>query len=258
MARFTYKPEHLDFLRSHYPKMTIDELTGAFNSEFNLDKTAGQIKAATKNHSIKCGRKVGCRRLKAFTTEQMQFCVEKYKSLNVNQLTIAFNSKFGTDKTKSQIRAFLKNHGIKSGRTGHFSSDHVPHNKGVKGWQAGGRSIQTQFKKGHTPINHREVGSERINVEGYVEVKVSEPNVWKLKQRVIYEREVGPIGPGKSIRFRDGNKRNFEPSNLFQVSNSESMYLTLNSYMKLPESLRAPVINLSKLQSKINTLRSRD
>ncbi|MBJ6945602.1 HNH endonuclease signature motif containing protein, partial [Vibrio cholerae] len=68
-------------------------------------------------------------------------------------------------------------------------------------------------------------GSERVNVDGYVEIKVAEPKTWKLKQRVIYENEIGPIPDGYKVRFLDGDKTNFEPSNLVLVSSSENAFL---------------------------------
>lgn len=256
MPRFCYNAQHKDFLREWYPQKTLDELTHAFNVEFGVTLTKEQIRYAVKNHSIKSGRKTGSTRLRSFTTEQYQFCVEQYRKLPINALTQAFNNKFNTQKTVEQIRAFTRNHGIKSGRSGHFSKGQVPHNKGVKGWQAGGRAHETQFKKGCIPIGYRPLGSERINVDGYVEVKTAEPNVWELKQRVVYKREVGPIKPRHNIRFKDGNKQNFTPSNLLQVSNSESMYMTLNGYNEAPRELKDTVVALSKLQAKTNQLTS--
>ena len=35
---------------------------------------------------------------------------------------------------------------------------------------------RTWFKKGHIPANYRPVGSERVNADGYIEVKVADPN----------------------------------------------------------------------------------
>lgn len=257
MARFYYLSEHLDFLRVEYPKLSIEDLTAAFNARFGLSKTTEQIKAAVKNHSIKCGRKCGSSRLRAFTTEQRQFCVEQYKKLSLDALTKAFNRKFKTEKTTKQIRAFLRNQKIKSGRTGHFDVDHVPHNKGMKGWQAGGRSSETQFKKGRVAVNARPVGSERVNVDGYIEIKVAEPNVWEAKHRVIYEQAYGPIQPGFNIRFKDGDKTNLSLDNLFSVSNSTSMYMTHNGYADMPPELKETVYAISELQSKTSQRESK-
>ena len=52
-----------------------------------------------------------------------------------------------------------------------FQKGSVPPNKGKKVSPEVYSKIQpTMFKKGHSPVNHREVGSERINVYGYIEI----------------------------------------------------------------------------------------
>ena len=69
------------------------------------------------------------------------------------------------------------------------------------------------------PVNHKLVGSERINSkDGYIMIKVAEPNVWRLKQRVIWEEIHGPIPDDCVIRFLDGDKTNMDPENLVCVS----------------------------------------
>ncbi len=37
------------------------------------------------------------------------------------------------------------------------------------------------FEKGHISKNHKPIGSERINVAGYIEIKTAEPNKWELR-----------------------------------------------------------------------------
>lgn len=86
----------------------------------------------------------------------------------------------------------------------------------------------TMFAKGNVPPNHRPVGSERISKDGYIEVKVAEPNKWRLKQRVVYEEAKGKIPEGCTIIFLDGNKRNFDIDNLRCITRSELLYLNCN------------------------------
>lgn len=256
MPRFYYQPEHLDFLRKQYPLLTCDELTAAFNNEFGLNKTTSQIESTVSNHSIKSGRKKGSTRLRAFTIEQLQFCVEQYKKLTVAKLTVAFNKKFKTDKTHGQIRGLIKNQGIKSGRLGRFQKGHTPKNKGKKGFQAGGRSVETQFKKGQVSPRAMALGSERITVDGYIEVKIADPNIWLAKQRIVWEQHFGPIEPGHNIRFKDGNRLNLEPSNLVKVSNSEHIYMNQLGYGTAPDEVKDSLLLLAKCQSKVKQLES--
>ena len=64
---------------------------------------------------------------------------------------------------------------------------------------------ETTFKKGNRPHNYRPVGSERITVDGFVEIKVADPNKWDLKSRVIYQEKYGKIPKGYKIIYLDGN-----------------------------------------------------
>ena len=73
------------------------------------------------------------------------------------------------------------------------------------------------------PHNYRPVGSERINRDGYIEVKVADPKTWKTKHRIVWEAHHGEIPKGSIIVFRDGNKLNTDISNLALVSRGVSL-----------------------------------
>lgn len=253
--RFTYSKEHLAFIKKAFKKMSVKDLTSAFNAKFNLDKTEQQIRSAIKNNKFTCGRKQGeltKGKYRDYTDEQAKFIKAGYKKWDIAELTERFNAKFGTSKTFSQIRCFTRNHGITSGRTGFFQKGHVPFNAGTKGVM---KSNSGTFKKGNIPVNHKPVGSERVNVEGYIEIKIAEPNVWSLKQRVIYEKEHGPIPEGHNVRFRDANRLNCSIDNLFLVNNSENAFL--NQRYKLndqPEEFKDTYILLARIDAKSKSL----
>ena len=73
-----------------------------------------------------------------------------------------------------------------------------------------------------------EIRMARMSKDGYIEVKVAEPNKWRLKQRVVYEEAKGKIPEGCTIIFLDGNKRNLDIDNLRCVTRSELLYLNCN------------------------------
>ena len=66
--------------------------------------------------------------------------------------------------------------------------------------------------------NNKSVGTERVNEDDYVEVKVAEPNVWESKHLLIWKKEKGPIPKGHVVIFGDGNRHNFEINNLILIS----------------------------------------
>ena len=57
--------------------------------------------------------------------------------------------------------------------------------------------------------------------DGYIEVKVSEPNKWRLKQRVTWEQHNGPLKDGELVWFRDNDRLNCEIDNLMVVTRAQ-------------------------------------
>jgi hypothetical protein len=134
-----------------------------------------------------------------------------------------------------------------------FKKGQTPANKGKKISQYLSPELieklkVTQFKKGQMPHNKKPVGYERINADGYAEIKVSEPNVFKLKHRVLFEKENGPIPKGYNVQFADGNPLNFAPENLYLIHRSQQ--IRVNTIYNYPKD----VIKAIKLVSKLKKL----
>lgn len=112
------------------------------------------------------------------------------------------------------------------GASSRYKRGHKPHNTGVKGWQAGGRAGETQFKKGQRGSKWLPIGSERI-VDEILYRKVTDtgypPRDWKSVHSLIWIARNGPIPPGYIVIFDDGNKRNFDPGNLKLITRAENM-----------------------------------
>lgn len=158
-----------------------------------------------------------------------QFILDNYKGRYNQELADLFNQKFNTNITSRTIKSYKANNKLNSGLTGKFRKGQTPHNKGKKMPKEVYEKVKhTMFAKGNVPPNHRPVGSERISKDGYIEVKVAEPNKWRLKQRVVYEEAKGEIPEGCPIIFLDGNKRNFDIDNLRCITRSELLYLNCN------------------------------
>ncbi|MCY1215356.1 hypothetical protein D9M68_540840 [compost metagenome] len=102
-----------------------------------------------------------------------------------------------------------------TGQSGRFLAGQTSWNAGLKGWQAGGRSGETQFKKGRPAVeahNYQPIGTERINRDGYLERKVTDdPSIvpvrrWVPVHRLVWEATHGPIPPGHAVAFLPGRR----------------------------------------------------
>jgi hypothetical protein len=148
------------------------------------------------------------------------FIAEHNKGRSAKELTSLVNDTFKAFYTVEQIKNYRSRNHLDSGLTGRFKKGHTPHNKGKHTGSYPGM-VATQFKKGNTPKNHRPVGSERVNCDGYLERKIAEPNIWRQVHVLNWEAVNGPIPEGHVVIFKNGDKTNPEISNLLLVSRAE-------------------------------------
>lgn len=187
-----------------------------------------------------------------FTPEQAAYLKEHITGSTRKNLTGQFNKHFDLQLSLSQITAYLKNNGLKSGVDARFHSNQIPHNKGKKGT---GGWAPTQFKTGHKPHNHKPVGTERINTVGYVDVKIAEPNKWRAKHLWVWEEANGPVPKGHVVIFGDGNRHNFEPGNLILVSRKQLVVLNKNNLIQGDADLTRTGIAVADIYMKIAQLK---
>ena len=164
------------------------------------------------------------------------------------------NKKFDREFTFELVKNAIGRYKLNTGFNGRFKKGNVPANKGQKGVCAKGAE-KGWFKKGQVSINHKPVGSERTDLDGYTLIKVAEPNKWKLKHRVIYEKAYGPIPPNMAVIFLDRNKRNFNINNLALVSREELAIINKNNFIKENAALSRAGVNVAKIKNKINKLK---
>lgn len=130
-----------------------------------------------------------------------------------------------------------------SGKAYRFPKGHVPVNKGKKQSdymtpEAIDRTKKTRFKKGNRPLSYKPVGSKRITRDGYIEVKVEDPNIWKLQHRIVWEKHFGKIPSGMNVQFKDGNSQNCNPENLYIISRADQLRNENSFHAKYPESIK--------------------
>lgn len=100
-----------------------------------------------------------------YSQEHIQFIAANIAGRSYKELTGQFNMHFGLDQSiESIIRIAWKN-GLRNGI---------------------GTGKETRFKQGNKPWNYKPVGTERINTEGYVDVKIADPRTWKQKHILIW------------------------------------------------------------------------
>lgn len=190
-----------------------------------------------------------------YTEEENEFIRKYHEGLTGKELTYLFNQKFGTDISVNALMRYktvrMKLKGAK--KTGRFLKGSIPWNKGLKGWQKVKPS--NLFKKGNLPKQTRPIGDERVIQNGFVEVKVGMPRVWKLKHHVIYEKYHNEkIGRWDKVIFLDGNKRNFDIGNLKKISNSEQSFLANAKLLgNNPENNKTALL-LAKLTSTVKRI----
>ncbi len=138
--------------------------------------------------------------------------------------------------------------GHESGIATRFQKGNGSWNKG-KAFVAGGRSTETQFASGHLPHNHVPIGTEVMATDGYLKIKVAEPNVWEWTHRRNWESVHGPIPTGQLLVFKDGDHNNCSVGNLELITRSELM--KRNTIHRYPEELRTTIRQLGKLKRAI-------
>lgn len=135
-----------------------------------------------------------------------------------------------------------------------FKKGREPLNKGMKGWQAGGRSVLTQFKPGRRPTTAKPLCSVS-EMDGYLTIKINDegyaPIDWKPIHRLLWEWKNGPIPPKHCVIFDDGNRRNFSDENLKLISMADNA--RRNSIHNLPAELKDTIMQLGRLKRRIRS-----
>jgi len=193
------------------------------------------------------------RKLHIYTNGQVDFITKNVIGRSCKELAEMVKEEFEINLTERQIHTFKKNRNLKSGLDGRFKKGQKVWNKGMKGLNIGGK--ETQFKKGQIPINYRKVGSERINVDGYTEIKVADPNRWRAKHVVVWESKNGLVPKGHVILFGDRNKLNVDIDNLILVSRKQLVTLNKHNLIKRDADLTRSGILVADIFSRLSQLK---
>lgn len=246
-----YTKEQIAFLRENAPGNTRATLLDKFNAAFDLDLTEATLKSTMQNHKIKVGIRETKNNYHLLTPEQEDFVQANCLGIGNKELTQSINEKFGTNFTVKQIRAYKKNHDLRSGLTGYFEKGHVPVNKGTKGmFNVGGNS--TSFKKGDKIWNEMPIGTEVFRSDGYLWTKLQDdPPKWQQSHILLWEKANGPIPEGMIVTFLDGDRRNVSLDNLTLITRQEHVRLNGYGYRSDDAEITKTGIQLTRLKIKL-------
>lgn len=172
-----------------------------------------------------------------FTPEQIEFLAKKAEGITFRQLADLFYQRFGIVRTSRQLCDICRHRKITNKRNVKFMPGHKRSGPG------------RPFPKGYRPPNWLPVGSERIK-QGRVDIKIAEPDKWRAKARVLWERRNGPLPKGHTVIFADGDNRNFALDNLVKVSCWELLYLRTHRLLSNDAELTKVAVTVAKLSAK--------
>ena len=224
------------FIAANVEGITNEETTRRVNERFGTDFTEASVKSFKTKHGFKSGRRgipVG-RPSKKYPDEIQQYIAKNYKGVGPKEMTDRLNATFCTNYTHNQIKTWYHNHKLNSGLDGFFARGSTPYNKGQRGVCPKGCEA-SWFEKGNRPHNWVPIGTERINSDGYAEIKVQEGKKqknWKGKHILIWEEANGPVPKGHVVIFGDRDKNNFEVSNLILVTRAQLARLNQNKLIR--------------------------
>ncbi len=247
-----YPPEVVRFVTDHVKGTHFDTLARLTNDAFGTSFSEKSMKSFCGNRKLRNElprRAQTPKRL--FPPDEDAFIRSHVKGTNPPAMAALLLNEFGHKVTPEQVKAFYSRNHLKTGIDGRFKKGRQSVNKGKKmseflSPEAIEKLKKTQFKKGFTPHNKKAVGSERIDVDGYVFVKVGDfedtTKNYRPKHKVVWEAHYGPIPPGMVIRFLDGDKTNCAIENLQLITYAEHMEMNRRNFrFKDPELMKAAI-----------------
>ena len=206
-------------LANYYCYATGTELTNAYNAEFGDNLTRRVL-------SSHCEQKLQLfRNNKYYTAEQDAWLVENFSKLGRKECTRQFNEKFGQRRSEASIKVRCNKYlGLR------ISDENASCHRS---------NARTRYFSGH----------EIINASGYTLVKVNDERRYITKQRYLYEQVYGKIADGYSVIFLDGDRTNFNLSNLIAVPNS---YIRAIMYQRYSLCIKRDENVVSEVRARIN------
>lgn len=162
-----------------------------------------------------------------YTKEQIDFMRENYPGKTNKELAELVNQNFGTSYTTNQIKDCKRNRKM-------TSDNYAP-----------------KLFKGDKPKNVKEIGSERLQKDGYMYVKVSEGDRWITKHKYLFEKNVRKLNKGEIVIFLNGDKTDFSLDNLAAVTRGELAQLNKLGYIQSDREITIAGLNIIRIRERI-------
>lgn len=166
------------------------------------------------------------RRPHKWLEKEDQFLINNIDGTPRKKIVEMINKEFDLDLSFGQVKTRLKKLGLKNNIDMTYKKGLIPYTKGLT-WddflskEAQASSRTTTFKKGNRPLNWKPVGSiRRDKKDGYMLIKVKDPNTWRPLHYVKWEKVHGPVPKDKRFIFLDGDRSNCSIENLRLVDYS--------------------------------------
>lgn len=187
-----------------------------------------------------------------YTDEQIDYIKSIAPVNRLDNIVSKFNKKFNLKLSKRAIQGLMYRQRIPTGvktNSGQFKKGHIPWSKGKKGLNFGGK--ETQFGKGKNHNKYLPIGTEIIDSQGYTLVKVEDPDIWKRKHYLEYEKYYGEVPDNHLVIFADNDKSNFIQDNLILITRGQLRRLSHESLRFNNAELTKVGLNIVKVSEAI-------
>lgn len=96
-----------------------------------------------------------------------------------------------------------------------------------------------------------------MRADGYVWIKIAEPNKWRQKHVVIWEQAHGPRPAGDVVIFADQDHQNFEVDNLLLATQAENLVANRHKLISHDADTTKTGLLLAKVIAKKSQLKKR-
>ena len=254
---FKYTQEVLDFIQTEGIGHTNREIAQMLNERFpGFGATLLGVKNAVLTYKIDLKRPKYGHHGSPWPADVRAFMEANYKGTRTADLARMVNERFGEGTiTRTQVRSYMRNHGLLSGCDTRFKPGVPSTRRGIKTRKFREASKATQFKPGNKPKNYMPVGSLVVGSGGYLRRKVADPNTWVFEHRRVWEEAYGPIPEGHRIVFLDGDKTNVSLDNMDLLSPRGHLFLNRYGYRFDDPGLTQAAVTTAKIDELVNSKR---